>query len=46
MRYHQDSCVKQGFSGSADLTVWETFMSDQPCCYGNENFEISTQKSQ
>ena len=30
------------FSGSANLTVQIKFVSHQPCCHGNENFEILT----
>ena len=30
MRYHQDSCARYLFSGTADLTVEVKFVSDQP----------------
>ena len=31
-----------GFSGSANLTVQTKFVSHNPCCHSNENFEILT----
>jgi len=34
----------RGFSGSANLMVSVKLCSDDPCCHGNENFEILTVK--
>jgi len=35
----------RGFSGSVNLFVSVRLCSDDPCCHGNEHFEISTENS-
>ena len=38
--------ASRGLSGSANLTVREKFVPDQPRCHGNENLKILTENWQ